>query len=119
VSQSRKKKNSVFPLGFTLIEVLAAIAIIGIILSISIPKFTSEVNKVNDKGEEVNLQLLEGAVKQYKLDTRIYPASLEYLLVNPGTGIPGWAGPYLKSIPESPKGQSYDIDTSTGQVIIR
>ncbi len=113
------KQTKGMSLGMTLIEVMAVMVIIGVILTIAVPNFKSQIKKVNSATEEANLQLLQGAVQQFKLDTGAYPADLNYLVTNPATGIPGWAGPYVGGIPLSATGKVYDIDQTTGRVITR
>jgi len=115
----KKKKRLKLPLGITLVEVLACIVIFGVIMLIAAPNFKSQLNHVKEKADGGNIQLIEGAIKQFRLDTGILPGDLQYLLANPPGGIPGWAGPYVVSIPQSPSGRSYEIDPNTGRVILR
>ena len=105
--------------GFTLIEVLASLVIIGVVLMIAIPRFSSQVSKVNELGDAENVKLLQGAVKQFKLDTGNWPGDLQFLVDNPGTGIPGWQGPYLKGLPQSLVGKTFDIEGSSGRVLLK
>jgi len=109
----RKKKTMA---GMTLIEVLAVIVIMGVMTSIAMPNFKSTLDKAEEKTDAANLQMLEGAVKQYRLDTGQIPSSLSVLLANPEGGVPGWEGPYLRTIPASPAGRTYYVDQTTGRV---
>ncbi len=102
--------------GFTLVEVLSVIIIVGVIFTIAAPNVTSMLGKAGDKADKANIQLIEGAVRQFRLDTGVIPAELSYLLQNPAGGIPGWDGPYLSGIPPSPTGKTYVLDANTGRV---
>lgn len=114
----RLRKNKP-PAGFTLIEVLAAIVILGIVTAIAVPNMQSPVDTAREKADGANIQLLEGAVKQFKLDTGLTPADLGPLVAEPAGGIPGWDGPYLGSIPNSPGGKTYKVNPVNGKVSVQ
>lgn len=113
--KSGNKKKKLGP-GLTLIEVLAVLVIIGVITAIAFPNLQTPIKTVQENADSANVLLLNGAVRQFKLDTGTIPLQLDNLLNNPAGGIPGWDGPYLDSIPQSPAGKRYTLDPLTGKV---
>lgn len=78
--------------GFTLIEVLIVMAIIGILLSIIIPNYSSSVKRAKEAVLKENLFIMRDAIDKFYLDKKKYPTSLEDLITNK----------YLKKIPYDP-----------------
>ncbi|OOP57209.1 MAG: type II secretion system protein GspG [Candidatus Brocadia carolinensis] len=97
--------------GFTLLELLIVMIIIGLLAALIGPKM---IGRVGESRQTVAKQQIEGfssALEMYKLDTTKYPSQdqgLEALITAP-QGVSNWKGPYLKKklIPKDPWGNNY------------
>ena len=98
------------PRGFTLIELLVVVVIIGLLASFVAPRYFSRVGKSEVQLARAQIDALEKALDQYRLDMRRYPTTeqgLKALMERPETAA-GWQGPYLKkAIPLDPWGRPY------------
>jgi general secretion pathway protein G len=98
------------PRGFTLLELLVVMVIIGLLVGYVGPRFFAQVGKSEVKAARAQLSAFEKALDQYRLDTGHYPTSeqgLAALMARPGNE-PKWDGPYLKkSVPPDPWGKPY------------
>ena len=96
--------------GFTLLELLVVIVIIGLLAGYVAPRYFSQVGKSEVQVARAQIDSLEKALDQYRLDTRHYPSSeqgLDALVIKP-QGENGWSGPYLKkAVPADPWGRPY------------
>jgi general secretion pathway protein G len=96
--------------GFTLLELLVVMVIIGLLAGYVGPKYFSQVGKSEVKLARAQIDALEKALDQYRIDTGHYPpmdAGLAALVTRP-TNEPKWDGPYLKKgVPPDPWGNSY------------
>ena len=96
--------------GFTLLELLVVMVIIGLLASFVGPRYFSQVGKSEIKAARAQIDALEKALDQYRLDTGHYPAMDHGLgaLVSRPPNEPKWDGPYLKkAVPQDPWGNAY------------
>lgn len=96
--------------GFTLLELLVVMVIIGLLAAYVGPKYFSQVGKSEVKMAQAQIDSLEKALHQYRLDVGSYPTTeqgLNALMTRPGNE-PKWQGPYLgKMPPPDPWGRPY------------
>ncbi len=96
--------------GFTLLELLVVIVIIGLLAGLVAPRYFGQVSKSNTQVAHAQIDLLQKALDQYRLDVGRYPGTelgLAALNTRP-QGIEKWAGPYLsKAVPNDPWGAPY------------
>ena len=97
--------------GFTLLEILLVLSVIGLILSAVVPHFSSGTETVKQQVHAANIQRIEGAAQLFRLDVGYYPAGVQDLVEAPA-GVSGWRGPYLQEWPVNPwdETQAYNID---------
>ncbi|MBO0734564.1 MAG: type II secretion system major pseudopilin GspG [Methylocapsa sp.] len=97
--------------GFTLIEILVVLTIIGLIMGLVGPRVLSYLTQSKVKAATIQIQSFESALDLYYLDNGRYPSTSEGLaaLVKRPAGSAAWNGPYLKnsSLPNDPWGNSY------------
>jgi general secretion pathway protein G len=84
--------------GFTLIELVMVLVIIGVILAMVGPRVFNSLGRANSERAKVQIEQLGSALELYKLDTGRYPTTQEGLasLVTAPSGVANWNGPYLK-----------------------
>lgn len=96
--------------GFTLLELLVVMVIIGMLAGYVGPKYFSQVGKSQVKTARAQIDALEKALDQYRLDTGHYPPmdqGLAALVTRPASELK-WDGPYLKkNVPADPWGKAY------------
>lgn len=96
--------------GFTLLELLVVVTIIGLLAGFVAPRYFSQVGKSEVNVARAQIDALEKALDQYRLDTGRYPDSelgLTALLERPASEHK-WNGPYLKkAVPLDPWGKAY------------
>ena len=93
--------------GFTLLELLVVIVIIGLLAGYVAPRYFGQVGKSEIQVARAQIDSLEKALDQYRLDTRHYPQALDALNSKPENEA-NWSGPYLKkSVPNDPWGRPY------------
>lgn len=96
--------------GFTLLELLVVIVIIGMLAGLVAPRYFDQVSKSNSKIAKAQIDSLEKALDAYRLDVGNYPNTeqgLESLNTRP-QNLEKWAGPYLKkAVPLDPWGAVY------------
>ena len=96
--------------GFTLLELLVVLVILGLLVGYVGPKYFSQLGKSEVKTARAQISSLEKALDQYRLDTGRYPTTdqgLSALNVAPA-GESRWGGPYLqKAVPNDPWGRPY------------
>jgi general secretion pathway protein G len=96
--------------GFTLLELLVVMVIIGLLAGFVAPRYFSQVGKSEVKAARAQMDALEKALDQYRLDIGHYPTMEQGLLAlveRPGSE-PRWDGPYLKrAVPPDPWGNPY------------
>ncbi|MDQ7095762.1 type II secretion system protein GspG [Desulfosporosinus sp. PR] len=102
--------------GYSLWELALVLFLMGVLLCLVVPHFSSSAYFVRNQVDMANKQRIEGAAQIYRLDVGRYPVRVSDLVSLP-VGVSGWRGPYLKEIPVSPfnSGQDYQID-AYGQV---
>lgn len=97
--------------GFTLLELLVVVAIIGLLVGYVAPRYFGQIGKSEVATAKAQLDALEKALDQYRLDTGRYPSTelgLNALVLRPQNE-PKWNGPYLKkAVPPDPWGKPYD-----------
>jgi general secretion pathway protein G len=97
--------------GFTLVEMLVVITIIGLIMALVGPRVLNYLGESKVKAARIQIQSFAAALDLFYLDAGRYPSSAEGLaaLVRPTGGLAGWNGPYLKggSLPNDPWGTPY------------
>lgn len=96
--------------GFTLLELLVVVAIIGLLAGYVGPKYFGQLGKAEVKAARAQISGIEKALDQYRLDVGRYPSTEQGLnsLITPPGGMPKWAGPYLKKeVPLDPWGKPY------------
>jgi general secretion pathway protein G len=97
-------------LGFTLLELLVVIVIIGLLAGYVAPRYFSQVGKSEIQVAKAQIEAIEKALDQFRLDTRHYPSAeqgLDALVVKPSNEA-NWSGPYLKkAVPADPWGRPY------------
>ncbi|MFZ5447267.1 MAG: type II secretion system major pseudopilin GspG [Thermodesulfobacteriota bacterium] len=96
--------------GFSLIELMIVLFILGLLAALVAPRLMGRVGKAKQKSVQAQIQLLGTALDLFHLDVGRYPTDEEGLKVlreDPG-GLPGWGGPYLdKEVPKDPWGRDY------------
>ncbi len=96
--------------GFTLLELLVVMVIIGLLASYVGPRYFAQVGKSEVKTAMAQINALGKALDQYRLDTGRYPTTEQGLaaLVTRPANEPRWDGPYLKkNVPSDPWGNAY------------
>ena len=97
--------------GFSLLELLAVLVILGILAGIFAPKFLGQAESAKRKAAKLEIDQIGQSLDLYKLEIGRYPTSQEGLqaLVAAPSGTAGWNGPYLKktSVPKDPWGNEY------------
>ena len=97
-------------LGFTLLELLVVMVIIGLLASYVGPKYFGQIGKSEVKTAQAQIDAFGKALDQYRLDTGHYPSTdlgLSALSARPANESK-WAGPYLaKAVPADPWGHAY------------
>lgn len=102
IRKSRKSRK-----GFSLLELLAVVVILGIIAAIVIPRVTDSSTKAKTEANRHNVATLNAAVERFYVDNGTWPATLGAMGIN-----------YLPDgVPAAPIGGAYSIDATTHRVI--
>jgi general secretion pathway protein G len=102
-----------FQRGFTLIEIMVVVVILGILAAVVVPRIMDRPDDARITKAKQDIRVLESALNLYKLDNFVYPTTqqgLESLVSKPG-GEPEprnyKSGGYIKSLPKDPWGNPY------------
>ncbi|UCC56336.1 MAG: type II secretion system major pseudopilin GspG [Gammaproteobacteria bacterium] len=100
--------------GFTLIEVMVVVVILGILAAILVPRVMDRPDQARITKARQDIRALEAALNLYRLDNYIYPTTdqgLEALIEKPASPEPpNWkSGGYLDRLPEDPWKQPYQF----------
>lgn len=110
-SKKRKPGHDAGQAGFTLIEMLVVITIIGLIMGLIGPRVLNYLSESKVKAARIQLQSFGSALDLFYLDAGRYPSTSEGLgaLVQRTPGVAAWNGPYLKggSLPNDPWNHPY------------
>ncbi|UCD36189.1 MAG: type II secretion system major pseudopilin GspG [Nitrospiraceae bacterium] len=97
--------------GFTLIELMVVMIILGLLAALVAPRMFGKLGKAKTNAAYTQIQMFGTALDSFRLDVGRYPTSAEGLeaLISPVSGADDWNGPYLKKteIPLDPWNQPY------------
>ena len=96
--------------GFTLIEIMVVVVILGILASVVVPRIMDNPDKARVAKARIDIKGLEAALDSYRLDNFVYPNTeqgLEALVSKPADAANWKAGGYIKKLNKDPWGNDY------------
>ncbi len=98
--------------GFTLIEVMAVVVILGLLVTLVVPRVLGRQEQAQIQKAQIDIQMLSGALTMYKLDNFNFPSTSQGIesLVNKPSGTPeakNWRSGYVTRLPKDPWGNPY------------
>jgi general secretion pathway protein G len=110
-NEQRKRDPNSSEAGFTLVEMLVVITIIGLIMGLIGPRVLNYLSESKVKAAKIQLQSFSSALDLFYLDAGRFPSTTEGLaaLVQRTPGVAAWNGPYLKggNVPNDPWNHPY------------
>jgi len=108
--------------GFTLIEIMVVVVIIGILASVVVPRIMDNPDKARTAKAKNDIRALESAMDLYRLDNFTYPSTdegLDALVTAPSSSPANWKqGGYIKKLNNDPWGNDYLYDNDGGNIVI-
>ena len=106
MTNPKRKKEA----GFTLIEILVVVIIIGFIASLIAPNLMGRYERSKEEIAKAQVEMLSAGIMSFKVDMNRYPANLEELIQSKE---PKWRGPYLskQTLPKDPWDRDYVYKT--------
>mgnify|MGYP001591805551 CR=1 FL=1 len=126
-TKKREKLMSRRRSGFTLIEILLVVVIIGILAGIGIPALGGKSEKAKFAQAQGNINMLSMAIREYEIMNGDYPSSLEGLLDESKGGpflgkkvVPNdpWGAPFSYSAPGSHNTHTFDLSCTSSKGIV-
>ena len=104
-----KKSHKTKAAGFTLIEIMVVIVILGMLATLVIQAVGDRPDQARGVKVKNDILALEGALKMYRLDTYRFPTTVQGLdaLVKEPKLAKNWSGPYIERLPQDPWGTDY------------
>ena len=105
-------------LGFTMIELLVVLVILGLLAGLVGPQFFGKVDSSKVRTAETQVKMLKMALQTYRLDVGRYPGALADLRSKPSEAGNYWQGPYLDdTLPKDPWNNDYQyrLDSNADQ----
>lgn len=98
VDRNRRIRRRIGSRGFTLVELLVVLAILGLIAAIAVPQTIGYLGRAKSNTAGIQIENLGAVLDLYRLDVGRYPSDSEGLeaLVNAPGDVDNWAGPYVK-----------------------
>lgn len=95
-------------IGFTLLELLVVLAILGLIATFAAPQVLKWLSGAKSDSARIQIEALGTGIDLYRLEVGSYPPTLDALVSKP-PGVEKWNGPYLKKtvVPKDPWGREY------------
>jgi prepilin-type N-terminal cleavage/methylation domain len=97
-TNSKLRRITKFESGFTLIELIVVLSIIGILLMLAVPRYATSIKNAREAVLREDLHVMRAAIDSYTMDKQKAPQSLDDLIQDG----------YLKSVPEDPMTHSKD-----------
>lgn len=96
------------PRGFTLLELLVVLAILGLIAAVAAPQVFKFLGGAQSDSARIQIEALSGGIDLYRLEVGSFPPDLQALVEKPA-GEDKWNGPYLKKtvVPKDPWGNEF------------
>ncbi len=110
IDSQRKQRRA---RGFTLVEIMVVVVIIGILGALVVPKLLGRTGEARVTAAKTDIATMSQALKLYKLDNQRYPSTeqgLQALVTKPTSGpsAGGWKqGGYMEKLPKDPWGNAY------------
>ena len=110
IDSQRKQRRA---RGFTLVEIMVVVVIIGILGALVVPKLLGRTGEARVTAAKTDIATMSQALKLYKLDNQRYPSTeqgLQALVTKPSSGpsANGWKdGGYMEKLPKDPWGNAY------------
>ena len=100
--------------GFTLIEIMVVVVIIGLLAAVIVPEVVNKVDEARVAKAKEDIQSLETALTEYRLDNSVYPTTqqgLKALVKRPNDpSLTNWHGPYVQRLVKDPWGHAYHYE---------
>ncbi len=108
-----RRSPKLFSLGFTLIELMVVLVIIGVLATLIAPRILGRTDEARVTKAKTDIAALSNALKMYKLDNQRFPTTeqgLQALVTKPTTEpIPANWKPYIDKLPNDPWGKPYQL----------
>ena len=110
----KKKRNA--KRGFTLVELMVVVAIIGLLATVVTVSVISQKEDADNTRAKADMKVLSDALDLFKLNLGYYPNSFEELNTRPSRNGNKWRGPYLREFPpRDPWGNPYEYTPGSGR----
>jgi general secretion pathway protein G len=119
MDKRRRRRTKESTAGFTLIEILLVVVIIGILAAVAVPRFAGRTGQAKVGAAKASIKAIGVALDMFEMDHGNYPQNLQELVRASGN-TENWHGPYLKDgLPKDPWGNDFQYQRGQSSYVLK